>query len=150
MQIGTEHLLLALVLDPGELGGLLREKGFQAAELEREIYALHGVTPGPVHVDEDLSPRPRSSNVDPHAPPRPLPSSQEIAALRVIDAAANRVTASIPVGKRPWGVAITADGRKLYVANGASDDVSVIDTATLTVVATVKVGSRPWGLAIGR
>jgi thiamine-phosphate pyrophosphorylase len=97
LQIGTEHLLLALVLDPGELGGLLREQGFQATDLEREIYALHGVTPGPVNVDEDLSPRPRSSNIDPHAPPRPLPSSHEIAATRVIDAAANRAAEGLRV-----------------------------------------------------
>ena len=34
----------------------------------------------------------------------------------------------IPVGKRPWNMAITPDGSKLYVANGRSDSVSVIDT----------------------
>lgn len=97
LQIGTEHLLLALVLDPGELGDLLREKGFQATDLEHEIYSMHGVTPGPAIVDEDLTPRPRSSNIDPHAPPRPLPSSHEIAAMRVIDAAANRAAEGLRV-----------------------------------------------------
>lgn len=97
LQIGTEHLLLALVLDPGEIGGLLRDKGFQVANLESEIYALHGVTPGPVNVDEDLTPRPRSSNIDPHAPPRPIPSSQVIATLRAIDAAANRAAEGLRV-----------------------------------------------------
>src|SRR3989454_11709785 len=35
-----------------------------------------------------------------------------------------------------------------YVANAASNSVSVIDTASNTVVATVGVGSRPFGVAI--
>jgi YVTN family beta-propeller protein len=70
--------------------------------------------------------------------------------VAVIDAESRQVTAYVPVGRRPWGIAITLDGGKLYVANGASDSVSVIDTVTLKVIATVPVGSRPWGLAVSR
>ena len=45
-------------------------------------------------------------------------------------------------------MAITPNGRKLYVACGRSDDVSVIDTESNRVVATVPVGKLPWGVAI--
>ena len=34
----------------------------------------------------------------------------------------------ILVGRRPWGLRLTKDERKLYVANGLSDDLSIIDT----------------------
>ena len=54
----------------------------------------------------------------------------------------------IPVGQRPWGIAISPDGRKLYTANGLSNDVSVIDTSTNKVIATIKVGDGPWGIAV--
>ena len=59
-----------------------------------------------------------------------------------------QVITTIPVGERVWGLAITLDGKKLYAANGISNDVSVIDTATNAVVATVKAGDGPWGIAI--
>jgi YVTN family beta-propeller protein len=66
----------------------------------------------------------------------------------VIDVATNAITASIPVGKRPWNMALTPDGAKLYVACGRSNAVAVIDTSTLTKVAEIPVGELPWGVAI--
>jgi YVTN family beta-propeller protein len=54
----------------------------------------------------------------------------------------------IPVGKRPWGIALSPDGRKIYTANGVSNDVSVIDTNTNQVIATIKAGDGPWGIAL--
>jgi YVTN family beta-propeller protein len=53
-----------------------------------------------------------------------------------------------PVGQRPWGIAISPDGQKVYTANGLSNDVSVIDASTNTVVATIKAGDGPWGIAL--
>lgn len=55
----------------------------------------------------------------------------------------------IAVGKRPWGIALSPDGRYLYTANGPSNDVSVVDTASLTTVKTIPVGRSPWGIVIG-
>jgi len=43
----------------------------------------------------------------------------------------------------PHGVAVTPDGKKVYVANFDSDSVSVIDTATNKVTVTVPVGTNP-------
>jgi YVTN family beta-propeller protein len=68
--------------------------------------------------------------------------------VAVIDANTNAIVGTVAVGKRPWGIALTPDGRKLYTANGVSNDVSVVDTATNKVIATVKAGDGPWGIAL--
>jgi YVTN family beta-propeller protein len=69
--------------------------------------------------------------------------------VSVIDTATNTVMGiPIPVGREPFGVAVTPDGKHAYVANLDSNTVSVIDTATNTVVATVTVGVSPTGVAV--
>ena len=59
-------------------------------------------------------------------------------------AAADPCVSGVPVGKRPWGIAVTPDGKRLYTANGLSGDVSVLDTATLKVIATIPAGEGAW------
>jgi YVTN family beta-propeller protein len=68
--------------------------------------------------------------------------------VAVIDGEQLRLMTLIPVGQRPWGIAVTPDGRKLYTANGISDDVTVIDTTTNKVIGTIKAGDGPWGVAL--
>jgi YVTN family beta-propeller protein len=68
----------------------------------------------------------------------------------VLDPARDSIIATVPAGKRPWGLALTADGKRLFTANGPSNDVSVIDTDSLKVIATVPAGSVPWGVAVGK
>jgi YVTN family beta-propeller protein len=63
--------------------------------------------------------------------------------VSVIDTATNKVTATIPVGGAPIGVAVTSDGSRVYVANANSNSVSVIDGATNTVTATIPVNATP-------
>jgi YVTN family beta-propeller protein len=65
-----------------------------------------------------------------------------------IDTATDKVVGSVDVGGRPWGIAITPDGKTLYTANGPANDVSVVDVASLKVTNKIKVGDRPWGVAI--
>lgn len=50
---------------------------------------------------------------------------------------------TIPVGTDPQGIALTPDGTRAYVANRASNTVSVIDTATDTVIQTIPTGVAP-------
>jgi len=57
--------------------------------------------------------------------------------------ASRSVRGYVVVGKRPWGIAVSRDGRRLYVANGLSDDVTVVDTGTRAVLNTVPVGLQP-------
>ena len=55
----------------------------------------------------------------------------------MIDTATNTIVARIPVGKRPWNMALTPDGNKLYVACGRSNAVAVIDTDTNAKIADI-------------
>ena len=69
--------------------------------------------------------------------------------VAVVDVRAPKLIAEIPVGTRPWGIALSADGRLLYTANGPSNDVSLVDTSTLRVVKRISAGSSPWGVVAG-
>jgi YVTN family beta-propeller protein len=67
----------------------------------------------------------------------------------VIDTASKMVVATVSVGSFPDGLAVTPNGKRIYVVGGAaSGTVSVIDTATNTVTATIPVGAGPLGVAI--
>ena len=71
--------------------------------------------------------------------------------VSVITTATGAVSAPIPVGKRPYGVAITPDGKHAYVTDfvgGDGDTVSVITTATGAVSAPITVGKGPVEVAI--
>jgi YVTN family beta-propeller protein len=66
----------------------------------------------------------------------------------MIDTATDKVTGSVEVGDRPWGIGLSPDGKFLYTANGPSNDVSVVDLSTNTVIKRIKVGESPWGVRI--
>ena len=57
-----------------------------------------------------------------------------------LSASAEYVTARIPVGHNPRGVALSPDGKRLYVANRLDDTLSVIDTETQKVKSTIDLG----------
>jgi len=59
-----------------------------------------------------------------------------------------KLVTEIQVGARPWGIALSHDGKLLYSANGSSNDVTIVDTATLQVVSKVPVGKSPWGVVL--
>src|SRR3954469_20121066 len=61
------------------------------------------------------------------------------------DTATNAALGSVTVGKRPWGIALSPEGKTLYSANGPSNDISVVDIATNAVTGRVKIGSERWG-----
>jgi YVTN family beta-propeller protein len=54
----------------------------------------------------------------------------------------------VQVGSRPWGIALSPDGKTLFTANGLSNDVSVVDIGSMRETKRIKVGSRPWGLTV--
>jgi len=64
-----------------------------------------------------------------------------------IDIHAGRVVKEIVAGKAPHGVAISPDGKSIYVTNLLSNDVSVIDTATDTETEKIFVGVEPNGVS---
>ncbi|MGD0629697.1 MAG: hypothetical protein ABR987_10100 [Terracidiphilus sp.] len=56
-----------------------------------------------------------------------------------LSASTNYVVTRIAVGLNPRGLALTHDGRRLFVANRLDDTISVIDARTNTVKATIKL-----------
>ena len=65
--------------------------------------------------------------------------------MSVIDGSTHTVTATVPVGKLPLGVAVDPGTHTVYVTNDEDDTVSVIDGSTHTVTATVPVGKPRTG-----
>jgi YVTN family beta-propeller protein len=66
-----------------------------------------------------------------------------------VDVAKKAVVATVDaVGAFPRGIAISADGKKLYTANGASNDVAIIDVASKKVESRVAVPGTPWGIVL--
>jgi YVTN family beta-propeller protein len=63
--------------------------------------------------------------------------------VTVFDTATDTVVATIPVGLNPIRLAVTPDGRKVYVACIAADRVYVIDTASNTVLRNIAVQDGP-------
>ena len=57
-----------------------------------------------------------------------------------LSASAHYVAARIPVGRSPKGLALSPDGRQLYVTNRGDDTLSVIDTAARRVTGTISLG----------
>ena len=70
----------------------------------------------------------------------------------VLDAKAHKRLAVIPMpaaGTRPMGVAMTRDGKTLFVSGGRGGDVHEIDVAEQAVRRSfAAVGRRPWGIAL--
>lgn len=70
----------------------------------------------------------------------------QLASVEVIDTASNSLTATITIGNVPTaqtpgallsGIAISPDGTRAYVSNGAGNQIWAIDTASNQVVATI-------------
>ena len=58
------------------------------------------------------------------------------------------IVSRIKVGSAPHGLRLSADGRRLYVANMEDDSLSVIDTFARREIARIKVGRTPVQVAV--
>src|ERR1700722_4903565 len=70
-------------------------------------------------------------------PPLAFVVEPNSAAVGVANTATKTVAGTVPVGTDPDGLAASANGGRVYVANFDANTVSVINTTTLKVVATV-------------
>ena len=68
--------------------------------------------------------------------------------VHVIDASHWNTPMTIPVGRRPRGMVLSHDGKRLYVAAGNDDRIDVIDLATRKVVDHLPSGPDPERFAI--
>lgn len=108
------------------------------ANLIKEVKAIkNNKTPQPVYA----SPAAVQSQ---EAFPKAYVTLQGVDDVSIVNTATNTVLAdSIKVGTTPVGLALTPDGSQLYVANFASDSISVVDTVANKVIATITVGKGP-------
>jgi thiamine-phosphate pyrophosphorylase len=82
LELATEHLLLALAATDNEVSRWLAERGLSAQALEAEVHRLCGHHPGPLPIDDEEE--------DDELLRAGAAEHERIAALRIIDAAANR------------------------------------------------------------
>jgi PQQ-dependent catabolism-associated beta-propeller protein len=68
--------------------------------------------------------------------------------VAVVDVASRQVRGYVLVGKRAWGLALSRDGRRLYVANGLSDDMTIVDTESMKALKTVRAGRSPHSVVV--
>jgi YVTN family beta-propeller protein len=57
---------------------------------------------------------------------------------------------ALPAGSYPGGLAISADGKRLYVANDLGESLAIVDTTTGTVASTTPVGHNPYTVALSK
>jgi YVTN family beta-propeller protein len=68
--------------------------------------------------------------------------------LHVLSAGTNAVVATIAVGKRPRGMAVSPDRKMVYVALGDDDAVAQVEVATRMLRRTIPVGRDPEQVAL--
>lgn len=132
-----------------------------AAALIAGSAALHGPRPAPAASEPAPAPPPPAPAADvPHRSPTDVALSPDGRFLltanhtadtaSLIDAAAGKVVAEVPVGKRPYAAAIAPDGRRAAVSNTRSGTVTLLawsDAGTdLKVAGELRVGHEPRGL----
>ena len=61
----------------------------------------------------------------------------------MVDLPTSKVIRRVPLGRRPNNLAITPDGRRVYVCIRGESWVDIVDTASLAVVKSVPVGRAP-------
>jgi thiamine-phosphate pyrophosphorylase len=93
--LATEHLLLGIAATPGEVADWLAESGLNVADLEAEVHRLSGCVPGPLPL-EPLDLDPTGDEADPFDAGQ-WPAHEQLAALRIIDAAANRAAEGLRI-----------------------------------------------------
>jgi YVTN family beta-propeller protein len=82
---------------------------------------------------------------------RAFVSSENGGTLSILDLRADSVLGVVHIADgttKPTGIALSPDGKRVYVANGAGNRVTVIDPAAARVVSSIEVGTRPWGVAL--
>src|SRR3546814_18880632 len=75
-------------------------------------------------------------------------SNEKGNSITVIDGDTMEVTATVDVGNRPRGIALSEDNSLLYICVGDDDHIEVLDTESLEVVDTLPSGPDPELLVI--
>jgi YVTN family beta-propeller protein len=81
---------------------------------------------------------------------RAYSSNEGEGTVSVVDVASRKVigTIKLPGEAKPMGLAVSRDGKALFVSTGRDGKVVRIDPAGDSVTGSVAVGKRPWGIAL--
>ena len=84
------------------------------------------------------------------APARIYVTNQLDNTASVIDGATHKIVATVRVGVSPAQMAVSQDGKSVYIANTGSDTVSVLNTDNDTIARTIALprGSKPVDVAV--
>jgi YVTN family beta-propeller protein len=77
--------------------------------------------------------------------PRAYVPNERSGTISVIDVSRDVVIATWPAGRRPRGIAASADGRRLFVADQAANSLQVMDSATGAIERQISLGESPEG-----
>ncbi|MCD2189975.1 serine/threonine-protein kinase [Actinomycetospora soli] len=69
--------------------------------------------------------------------------------VHVVDTRTNAVTATIPVDREPYALAVAPDQRTLWVPSHATGSIDVVDLSANAVVRRIPVGPNPHWIAFG-
>ena len=83
--------------------------------------------------------------------PTATPTTTPTPTVEVVEAQLgdiHRLSAAISVGNAPFGIAVTPDGKYVYVTNYEDNTVSIISTASQEVIKGLSVDKLPGGMAV--
>lgn len=66
----------------------------------------------------------------------------------IFDPEKHDTSISLPVGQSPWGLAMTRDGKTLYVSSNTDNNIMVVDAETMKVLNTIPSEKDPNGIAL--
>ncbi len=75
-----------------------------------------------------------------------IPASNSV---DVFDTSTMTLVATVPIGTKPEGMALSNDDSKLYVADSGSTTIGVLDTATLTALPSITISAAPYDVGVG-
>jgi YVTN family beta-propeller protein len=75
------------------------------------------------------------------------PDDDSVNVVAVVDTRTNAVTATIPVDKRPYALAVAPDQRTLWVPSHDTAQIDLVDIATSTITRRVPVAPNPHWVA---
>ena len=142
---------------PGQQGDVIHEFSYDPASGQASRAGLIEVPPPPGTLPPQAFP---PTNTDPLSWPQDLSVSADgkhlLAALNLANQAAlvdlgNDSVSYTPVGRYPYGAAITTDGKTGLISNQTPGTVSAIDMGSGAVTKTITVGphlSHPEGIAV--
>ena len=77
-------------------------------------------------------------------------ANEESGTLSVIDTATDKVVRDIPAGKKPRGMALSKDGKQIYVSDQPKNALDIIDIEKGEIVGTVALGESLEGVGFPR